>query len=720
MSISPPHRSKFISSFIAGWQSRVLFLSSFLPHKAYLRNRIQILVEWAIILVVGYLYASATLLNFDPALLQQAGEQNESATFPILAEIGLNRYGEIPLWNPYTLTGLPYIEDPLSHFWHPTSTLFVMLWGGVNSMKVSVFVAFLLAGFGQWLFAHVFGARGLPRLWAGLLFMLSGGLAFLWNYGWYELLLGVVWFPWCFAALWYALRRRDFTSMILAALCVVMVLTTAGGYYPFYLLVCLGILTFLNLLWSAPSKRWARLLRAFWIVSLSARLLAVVILPVIHGLPLINRWTGDDLEQSYSQPIPYALINYVVYDRNWESAEMILGVPSGWKWFYIGSIALGAALCLAPLALVLNRWRRLLLIAPAMLSLAILAWVANRYTLVRYIYDLLPFLYTLRFPNRLLIVAASPLLVLGGLGWQSLHRKARQWSLDYHPKWALASNFGARVFKLIHLRWFPTLILITILTVSVVDVYTVNQAFAFDPEGLELDKTAKNALTWLKEYDSSLYYINLGGDRIYWKGTSVAYDLEVHLINLDYGRHLVSFDRQLQPDSPFIATPKYIVAFPYSLGTLPENAEQINNFDDYMIWYVPDALPVAFSAPPDQLQTGAKLSKDMAVPLEVKYDGPNRVVASGEPARPDDQLVVLVSNYPGWELQVDGEPAPLMPANDYLGAAMLPGNHTYTFTFRPFPYYLGLTISAATLIITLGLLLRESRLWPRPGRPKLT
>jgi hypothetical protein len=183
--------------------------------------------------------------------------------------------------------------------------------------------------------------------------------------------------------------------------------------------------------------------------------------------------------------------------------------------------------------------------------------------------------------------------------------------------------------------------------------------------------------------------------------------------NFDYGRHLVSMDRQLQPESPFIATPKYIVAPAGTPLTSPPDAQQLNSFDNYTVWYSPEALPAAFSAPPAQLQTGAKLSRDLAAPVDVKYDGPNRVVASGEPARPDDQLVVLVSNYPGWELQVDGNPMPLVPANDYLGAAMLPGRHTYTFTFRPFPFYLGLAISAATLLVVLGILLKESFLWRR-------
>ncbi len=667
-------------------------------------KRGQILLEWAIILVVAWFYGSTNLLNFDPIMLPESGEHNESATFPILTEIAILRYGEIPLWNAYTMTGIPYLQEPLNHFLNPISTIPIIIWGGINGMKVSIFLSFLLAGYGQWLFAHVFGARGTSRLWAALLFMLSGGLAFLWAYGWYELLVGVVWFPWCFAALWWALRRNDWTSMILTAFCVVMVISTGGGYYPFYLLGCLGTMVLLNFFMSEPAKRKKRFLRALAIAAISTALLAVVFIPVGNSLPLINRWTGDDNEQSFSQPIPYALINFLVSDRNWEGAE-VLGLPSGWKWFYLGAIPLGAALCFSPLAWAWNRRRRLPLIAVGVLTVFVLAWVANRFSPIGYIYQMFPFLYNLRFPNRLLIIAASPLLVLASLGWQALFRQIKIWQRNYQPDWAQTANKIKR-FHRFTLAWLPTLVLLGMMIYSTIDIYNVNQPFAFTSG--TTDQALKQALTWLKTHDNNLYYINLGGDNIYWHGTPISYELEIPVLNFDYGRRLASLDRQRQGDSPFIATAKYFIAVPNAeLATLPPEAQKINTIDSYDIWYLPNTLPTAFSAPAEHLQTGNKLPLEIAASLPVKYDGPNRVIVQGKPARPGDQLVVLVSNYPGWELLIDGQPAPLLPANEYLGAAMLPGEHTYTFNFRPMPYTIGLVISSVTLLWTVFLLLKE-------------
>ena len=72
--------------------------------------------------------------------------------------------------------------------------------------------------------------------------MISGGLALLWRVGWYELLLGAAWFPWCFALYLQTLQKHTWLSIFLASLSIFMVISTGGGYYPIYLLVCLAVL----------------------------------------------------------------------------------------------------------------------------------------------------------------------------------------------------------------------------------------------------------------------------------------------------------------------------------------------------------------------------------------------------------------------------------------------------------------------------------------------
>lgn len=647
-------------------------------------------VDWCLILVLAYLFAGQTLLRLDAQQLQQTGEHNESATLPLLAEISVTRYGQIPLWNPYMMTGFPHAGDFINHFWNPVATLPVLIWGGINGMKISVFMALALAGIGQWVFAHVLGIRGLIRLWAGLLFMLSGGLVLLWRLGWYELLLGAVWFPWCFAALWWTLRRQDRASIILTAICVALVITTGGGYYPFYLFISMGVLVVMTLLWTPPSERWTRLRRAVMVALLSAALLAVVLLPLIDGYRFTSRDALPDLEQKLSQPISYALVNYIVAAPEWFRAD-ILAKGSGWSWFYIGYLPL-LALMLMPLVYNRARWHRPALSASGVLLLVLLALQANRYPPFSYLYHLIPFLYTFRFPNRLLVIAAIPLIALAALGLQYFALAGRRWSRGWRV--VVAGKNEADKATVIPMRWIVYLFLLVVMAFSVRDVFRVNQQFGFATQQRNAKST--EALKWLKDYDPGLYYVNLGGGVVYWDWVPAAYELEMPVINFRYNRRVRSLDYQTQPDSPFRASAKYLLALPDQ--PKPDNAELLTEFGDVGLWYLPDALPFAFAASPDQLSGAVTPVAMHTRPLMARYVGVNQVEVRGETEQADDQLVVLVSDFPGWRLYMDGQPASLEPVNGYLGARMPAGEHTYSFIFRPTKFYIGLAISLLTII----------------------
>lgn len=676
-------------------------ISATLPRVDWIRLR-RYAGEWFIILLIACFYGGQTLLDFDAGQLQQTGEHNESATLPLLADIGLNRYGEAPLWNPYMLTGFPHAGDFVNHFWNPVATLPVLLWGGINGMKVSVLLSFFVAGSGQWLFAHIFGLRRLFRLWAALLFMVSGGLAMLWRLGWYELLVGAAWFPWCFATTWWALRRKDASSLAIAAICVAMVLTTGGGYYPLYLLISLFVLVMTAVISSPASKRWRKLRRAAVVAILSAGLAAVFLAPLIDGYRFTARDAMPDFEQQMSQPISYALINYIVSEPEWFRTDA-LGKGSGWTWLYIGVLPL-AALTLIPLTFAKLRWRRREVATLAALTLALLVWHANRHTPITFIYDWIPFLYTFRFPNRLLIIAAGPLIVLAGLGLQYARLLISRWGC--HWRLGFSRSDGSKAVGGFSVRILLSALLLLLMFSAVVDVYRINRGFAFARQ--TMNETAYRTLSWLKEHDSGLYYTSAGDHQIFWDWMPAAYDLEMPIINFRYNRRVQSMDRQQQAQSPFAAAPNYVITAPGQ--SQPQGGELVRRIDEVGLWHLPDSLPYAFSATWAQLQTAGLTSRDVSA-LDARLDGPNRVIVRGETAVRGEHLVVLVSDYPGWRLYVDGRPASMQPVNGYLGTPMREGEHTYTFVFQPMLHFLGLAISALALAVALFVIVFGNPRW---------
>jgi hypothetical protein len=675
--------------------------------RAWPRPRWPVLIEWAVILLTACLFAGSNLLDFDAARLQQSGEHNEASTLLILTERSVRRYGAIPLWNPYMLTGFPFAGDPVGHFWSPLSTLPVLIWGGINGMKVSAFLLILVAGFGQWTFAHVSGARGAFRVWAALTFMLSGGLALLWNIGWYVLLLGAVWFPACYASLWWAARRRDQRSLALAAVCCAMVLLGNSAYYPLYLCVSAAVLLGTLMLLARAGERWRLLRRGVAVAALSAGLAAVTLVPLIDGARYTRREAPPDPQQAGSQPIAYALINYVVSDPAWFNAQ-ILGTKGGWNWFYLGALPLGA-LALAPLALGRRRRRHAVLVLAAT-TVFLIAWHANKYSPIGHIYQMFPFLYQLRFPGRLLIVAASPLVVLAAIGLQHLYRVARRRFVGFEI--SLVARGTPVAGPRLPVQVLVALVFGVVLALHLLDLFTVNRGAGFRQGTIDPDSFT--ALRWLKGFDPELYYTNIGGGDIRWSWTPAAYLLEMPVINFRYNRFVAHHDlnqQQRVQTLSFIARPKYQLAA-YDQPR-PADSELLHDFDGVGLWRLPDALPFAFSAPPAVLHSSLQVSPADVTPLQARLDGPNRVIVDARGAA-DGQVVVLVSDYPGWRLRIDGQPAPIAPVNGYLGAAPSPGARIYAFEFRPAQAYVGGAISLATLAILAGQLVFADgrRPWP--------
>lgn len=100
------------------------------------------------------------------------------------------------------------------------------------------------------------------------------------------------------------------------------------------------------------------------------------------------------------------------------------------------------------------------------------------------------------------------------------------------------------------------------------------------------------------------------------------------------------------------------------------------------------------------VETGSQLASGEDIPASVKtiaYEG-GRIELSVSAAATAN-VVVSESYYPGWRLQIDGKDAPLERVNFILiGFGVPPGLHRAVLWYEPRVYWLGLAISAGTLI----------------------
>jgi hypothetical protein len=97
--------------------------------------------------------------------------------------------------------------------------------------------------------------------------------------------------------------------------------------------------------------------------------------------------------------------------------------------------------------------------------------------------------------------------------------------------------------------------------------------------------------------------------------------------------------------------------------------------------------------------------------VEVTYPTPERAVLEARLDSPG--LVVLADvDYPGWELTIDGRPAPIYRVNGAMrGAAVDPGRHRLVYTYAPRSFQVGGVISLAGVAALLALSIACAR-WP--------
>lgn len=86
--------------------------------------------------------------------------------------------GEIPLWNPYSFNGMPFLADiQKTVFYLPCTILTLFVNGGRLSfywLELMIILHYVLAGVGMFYLARSFELRRVPALFAGAAYMLSG------------------------------------------------------------------------------------------------------------------------------------------------------------------------------------------------------------------------------------------------------------------------------------------------------------------------------------------------------------------------------------------------------------------------------------------------------------------------------------------------------------------------------------------------------------------
>ena len=196
-------------------------------------------------------------------------------------------HGELPLWNPYSHCGVPFLAQMGS--WYPFNWLCVLLplpW----SSNFSVLAHLILGGAGMYALARRWDMDGFAASFAGFAYAFNGVALSCFQWGNYIASLG--WLPWVVLAVTEAWRNGGRWLAIAAVVSALQVLTATPE-------LTLLVWLFLGALWltewlAGKIKFWISARRAAAVILLAAGLTMIQMLPFFDLLAHSQRDTNYD------------------------------------------------------------------------------------------------------------------------------------------------------------------------------------------------------------------------------------------------------------------------------------------------------------------------------------------------------------------------------------------------------------------------------------------
>lgn len=671
--------------------------------------------------------------------------------------------GRLPLWNPYTFSGSPFLADIQSAVFYPLGLLVILLAGRSGlpllAVEVEAILHYFLAAIFVYLLVKQFTGQRLAGLVSSIVYTFG---SYLTSYPKLQLAIleGQVWVPPALLAISLAAKgerlgrwRRSAAWLLVGG--VALALSALAGHGQTFLLAAYMVMGYLAFaffpLWRAADRggKVRLALRLLILPAIALCLAAAQLLPSLEYVRLSTR----------------AEIGYTRAGGGFLFSDLLALVLPGLRVIYVGILPL----LLAILALVLKRQRETLFWGGVAL-LSLLLSLGGKTVLYAVFYLFAPGFNLFRGQERALQLFALAMAILAGYGTACLNRPMGRAIKDRYLLFCRLLRIAAvGAIALIFLAYWGGLYL-SLSSPGQVNDLLERSVLLFLFLGLSTLvlylrigrrlRAGRLALLIVPLLLLDLFSLNQGQDlqrskaRDRFQVTALIRFLqdepgpfrvwEEHLLPGNFGCVWRIEETggisplQLQRYQDFWnALPgeraRWLLNVKYALTPqhiLPDGelvAEYSSPDEDFYVYRIPSPGPRAFVAYSVEVQPDAgRALQRLAAP---DFDPGRTVLLAEDPGldltgtgqsrvrfiefRPDrlvvevdtsaDGILVLSEiDYPGWQATVDGHRVDILRADTILRAVPLSaGTHRVEMAFRPWTVTAGLAISALALLIVL-------------------
>lgn len=345
--------------------------------------------------------------------------------------------GQLPLWNPYTFNGMPFLADiQTTVFYVPSLFLTIFVRDGSLNfywLELIIILHFLLAGVGMFYLAKSFKLHNVPSLVAGAAYMLSGYMIV--HAIHQQNVTLVAWYPFVVLLFRKALSERGWLYVLLCALVLGHSILAGYPQLSLYLYALLGVYFLFELLTTHSRDQLlsrdsvTMVAKAAAIVVISVALAMIQLLPTFELSDLSQR-AQITFEKASEGSLAWSQLATLFFPKMFGTAG-----ANGYEYFGPGQYFYFWETCvylgILPLLLMMSSiafWRKSkyipLLIGLALFSL--LFALGDNFVLFKFFYEFVPGFSKFRIPARMgiLLVFSASLLTAFSLQYILYEEKA--------------------------------------------------------------------------------------------------------------------------------------------------------------------------------------------------------------------------------------------------------------------------------------------------------